>query len=127
MTELLRKGIAVCISLFAALAFGIAGLAALSDPQMDIDQRLFMFFLNPAAGAFMATAAWAAAIERLSNRLLNAALAAAGLAVLLAARFAWLIADGQIPGTPDAPLILATAPILGLLWGSWEKILRRNE
>lgn len=122
--ELVRLASAICISLFAVLAVGLAGIAAGGGPNMPPDQFIFMVLLNPFAGLLMAASAWAAVTRRIHHGLIGLGMALSALSVAMAIRFAVLIADGQIPGLADAPLILATAPILGLVWGSLEMLAR---
>ena len=122
--ELVRLASAVCISLFAVLAVGLAGIATSGGPNMSPDQFVFMVLLNPFAGLLMAATAWAAVTRRFHHGLIGLGMALSALSVAMAIRFAILIADGQIPGLADAPLILATAPILGLLWGTLELLTR---
>ena len=125
--QFVRMASAICISLFAVLALGLAAIAGSGGPQMSADQFIFMILLNPGAGLVMAAAAWAATMQRLHQGLLNLGMVASAIATVMAIRFSWLIAEGQMPGIADAPLILATAPILGLLWGGMEKITRWRE
>lgn len=125
--ELVRLASAVCISLFAVLAVGLAAIAIIGGPNMSPDQYLFMVVINPFAGLMMAAAAWAATTRRVHHGLIGLGMALSGLSVAMAVRFALLIADGRMPGLADAPLILATAPILGLLWGSLEMLARWRE
>ncbi len=122
--ELVRLASAICISLFAVLAVGLAGIAASGGPNMSPDQYVFMVLLNPFAGLLMAAAAWAAVTRRIHHGMIRLGMALSALSVAMAIRFAILIADGEIPGLADAPLILATAPILGLVWGSLELLAR---
>ncbi|MCY3695125.1 MAG: hypothetical protein F4Y67_05250 [Chloroflexi bacterium] len=122
--ELVRLASAVCISLFAVLAAGLAGIAATGGPNMPADQFLFMMLINPFAGLLMAATAWAAVTRRIHHGMIGLGMALSALSVAMAIRFAILIAEGQMPGLADAPLILATAPILGLVWGSLEMLVR---
>ncbi len=122
--ELVRLASAVCISLFAVLAAGLAGIAATGGPNMPADQFLFMMLINPFAGLLMAATAWAAVTRRIHHGMIGLGMALSALSVAMAIRFAILIAEGQMPGIADAPLILATAPILGLVWGSLEMLVR---
>ncbi|MDE2703096.1 MAG: hypothetical protein OXH91_08150 [Chloroflexota bacterium] len=122
--ELVRLASAVCISLFAVLAAGLAGIAATGGPNMPADQFLFMMLINPFAGLLMAATAWAAVTRRVHHGMIGLGMALSALSVAMAIRFAILIAEGQMPGLADAPLILATAPILGLVWGSLEMLVR---
>ena len=122
--ELVRLASAVCISLFAVLAAGLAGIAATGGPIMPADQFLFMMLINPFAGLLMAATAWAAVTRRIHHGMIGLGMALSALSVAMAIRFAILIAEGQMPGLADAPLILATAPILGLVWGSLEMLVR---
>lgn len=121
---LVRLASAVCISLFAVLAVGLAGIAVSGGPSMPPDQFFFMVLLNPFAGLLMAASAWAAVTRRIHHGMIGLGMVLSALSVAMAVRFALLIAGGQIPGIADAPLILATAPILGLLWGSLEMLAR---
>ena len=125
--ELVRLASAICISLFAILAVGLAGIAAGGGPDMPPDQFLFMVLLNPFAGLLMAATAWAAVTRRIHHPLIGLGMVLSALSVAMAVRFSLLIVGGQIPGLADAPLILATAPILGLVWGSLEMIARWRE
>lgn len=122
--ELVRLASAVCISLFAVLAAGLAGISATGGPNMPPDQFFFMMLINPFAGLLMAATAWAAVTRRIHHGMIGLGMALSALSVAMAIRFAILIAQGQIPGLADAPLILATAPILGLVWGSLEMLVR---
>ena len=120
--EFVRLGSAICISLFAVLAVTLSAIASTGGPNMSPDQFLFMMLLNPFAGLLMAAAAWAATTRRIHYGLIGVGMGLSAASVAMAIRFAILIADGVIPGLPDAPLILATAPILGFLWGSMEML-----
>ena len=122
--NLVRLASAICISLFAALAAGLAGIAATGGPNMPPDQFLFMMLINPFAGLLMAATAWAAVTRRIHHGLIGLGMVLSAVSVAMAIRFAILIVEGQIPGIADAPLILATAPILGLVWGSLELLVR---
>ena len=122
--ELVRLASAVCISLFTVLAAGLAGISATGGPNMSPDQFFFMMLINPFAGLLMAATAWAAVTRRIHHGMIGLGMALSALSVAMAIRFAILIAQGQIPGLADAPLILATAPILGLVWGSLEMLVR---
>lgn len=124
---LVRLASAICISLFAVLAVGLAGIAAGGGPNMPPDQFVFMVLLNPFAGLLMSASAWAAVTRRIHHGMIGLGMALSALSVAMAIRFAILIADGQIPGLADAPLILATAPILGIVWGSLEMLARWRE
>lgn len=125
--QLVRLASATCISLFAVLAVGLAGIAAGGGPNMSPDQFVFMVLLNPFAGLLMAAAAWAAVTRRIHHGMIGLGMVLSALSIAMAIRFAILIAGGQIPGLADAPLILATAPILGLIWGSLEMLARWRE
>lgn len=91
---------------------------------MPPDQFIFMMLINPFAGLLMAATAWAAVTRRIHHGLIGLGMVLSAISVTMAIRFAILIAEGQIPGIADAPLILATAPILGLVWGSLEMLAR---
>ncbi len=125
--QLVRVASALCITIFAVLALGLAAIAGSGGPSMAFDEVVFMLLLNPGAGLMMAAAAWAAAMRRFHQGLLNLGMMVSAIAVAMAIRFSWLIAEGQMPGIADAPLILASAPILGLIWGTLEKFARWRE
>ncbi len=115
-------GVAVVISLMTVFAVSFAGTALGGGPEIGLAQAAWVAGFNPVGSLLLATAAWSAKMGRLNGRLLDFGIGIGAVSVLMAIWFSNQIASGQMPGTPDVPILISGACVIGVIWGIFEKV-----